>query len=42
MSVRTKVFGTMKDGHKVTLYIIHNQNGMIAKVMDYGKIHVNL
>ena len=42
MSVRTKVFGTMKDGHKVTLYSIQNQNGMIAEVMDYGAILVNL
>ena len=25
MSVCTKVFGTMKDGHKVTLYSIQNQ-----------------
>ena len=42
MSVRTKVFGTMKDGHKVTLYSIQNQNGMIVEVMDYGAILVNL
>lgn len=42
MSVRTKVFGTMKDGHEVTLYSIQNQNGMIAEVMDYGAILVNL
>ena len=42
MSVCTKVFGTMKDGHEVTLYCIQNQNGMTAEVMDYGAILVNL
>ena len=42
MALTTRNFGVTKDGSQVTLYSIHNKNGVTAEVMDYGAILVNL
>jgi aldose 1-epimerase len=40
--VTTESFGTMPDGHAVTLYTVRNQQGMEMGVINYGGIIVSL
>ncbi len=42
MSVKTEVFGTLKDGRRASLYTIENERGMQAVLTDFGAILVRL
>lgn len=42
MSVKKVVFGTCPSGEMITMYVIRNENGMQAEVIDYGAILVGL
>lgn len=40
--MKKEQFGTTKDGKEIYLYTLENENGMQAKVMNYGAILVSL
>jgi aldose 1-epimerase len=42
VTVEVSEFGNLPDGRAVKLYTMRNQNGMVAKVMDYGAILTEL
>lgn len=42
MGIKTKEFGVTPDGQKITLYVLENQNGMSAEVMNFGAVLVKL
>jgi aldose 1-epimerase len=42
MAITTSVFGTTKDNKEAHLYTISNNNGVTARVTDFGAILVNL
>jgi aldose 1-epimerase len=42
MSITQAPFGATKDGKAVTLYTLHNSNGVEAKIANYGGIVVSL
>jgi aldose 1-epimerase len=41
-SVKSKHYGDMPDGKKVTEYTLKNENGLVVKVIDYGAIVTEL
>jgi aldose 1-epimerase len=41
-AVEKEMFGTTKDGTEVALYTLENENGMVAKVTDFGATLVEL
>ncbi|MDE0827412.1 MAG: galactose mutarotase [Akkermansiaceae bacterium] len=37
-----KTYGTLPDGNEVSIFILRNKNGMVAKVIEYGAILTSL
>ena len=42
MSVKTEVFGMLRDGRRANLYTIKNERGMQTVLTDFGAILVRL
>ena len=42
MAITKKEFGNTKEGNTITLYSIKNKNNIVADIMDFGAILVNL